>query len=160
MVITNQLRINNAANTNFALPKAYDLAWDPYTGETFLTNNLGIHINLSGIVYVYAYDTATTFKGDANGGSENDISGLELYVYGIAPDGKYYEADAYGTGKITAKLDSKGKTTMSFSLSNGGGYAEYKSSYDGCVSGGAFKFSGSGVAPTNGIPFSVWSWNN
>ena len=151
-VVTNQIWLN----TSNATPLAYSLVYDPYTGITYLTNNIGYYHNLSGIAYVSIYDIATTFKGNANGGSENDTIGVELDIYGYGPDGLYYEAEAYGTGSLTASLNNQGVTKMTISLKNGSGYAEFESSDDGNVQGGSFSATGSGVAPVGGIPFSIW----
>ena len=149
------------------VPKNVDLVFDPITGDTYLTNNLGFYYNLYDIVDAYIYDVATSFTGDFYAGSENDLIGVELDVYGYGPDGLYYEAEMYGTGNLTATYSGKlaaiasGKSQvkMSISLKNGSGYAEYKSSDDGVVTDGQFTFSGSGTAPSYVFPYAYYWWD-
>ena len=156
VIITNQVALNS---TN-PVPKAYSLMYDPYTKVVYLTNNVGYFYNLSNIVTVSIYDIATAFNGTANGGSENDVIGVELDVFGHGPDGLYYEAESYGTGTLTTSLGSTGVAKMTISLKNGSGYAEFQTSDDGNVKKGKFSFSGSGIAPVGGLPYSVWWWLN
>ena len=115
---------------------------------------------MSGIADVRIRHIATSFKGTANGGSETDSALMELDVYGHAPDGLFYEAEAIGTGTLTANLNSKGIVKMTLSLKQGSGYGEFQGSDDGTVSNGQFTFSGSGTVPQGGLPYSVYWWNN
>ena len=156
LIISNQVALNS---TN-PVPKVFDLMFDPYTGVTFLTNNLGYYYNLSGIADVNIYEIATSFKGNANNGSENDVIGIELNIRGYGSDGLYYQAEIYGTGKLSANLKSNGTAKMNLSANNGSGYAEYKSSDSGVVSSGKFSFSGTGSASSTVMPYSIWWWND
>ena len=45
--------------------------------------------DLSGIADVYLNDIVTSFKGDANSGSENDLLNFELWVHNVASSGQH-----------------------------------------------------------------------
>ncbi len=89
------------------VPANVDIIYDPISGQRYLTNNAGFYYNLSGIVYIYIDEIATSFSGDFYAGVENDMTTMELEVYGRGPDGLYYEFDIYGAGKLTAAYGGK-----------------------------------------------------
>jgi hypothetical protein len=131
----------------------------------FLTNNLGYYFSLRshGVVYVYIDDIATSFKGGANsGGNENDVVLGDLWtgnLYTQDSSGAFNQrlyVEMYGAGKLKANLNNKGVANMNYSV-KGADYGEFQNSDDG-VCQGSFKFSGKGTAPTGGIPFSLWWW--
>ena len=91
--------------------------------------------------------------------------GLVVIAYGT--DGLRYEIVMSGTGKLTATYGGKlpailtktSTVTMTLSLQNGSGYAEYQGSDDGVITDGQFTFSGSGQVPADVFPYSAWLWN-
>jgi hypothetical protein len=175
-LISNQVYLNTRFEPTgpVIVPMNVDLMFDPVSLQTYLTNNLGFYYPLSdngfrgNIAFVRFYEMATSFKGDFYAGSENDVVGMELVVIAYGADGLHYEIDIYGTGKMTATyggklpaiLTKKSMVSMTLSLQNGSGYAEYQGSDDGVVNDGQFTFSGSGSAPASVFPYSAWWWSN
>jgi hypothetical protein len=164
-VITHQVYLNSG---KIVPPNAY-VVFDPISYQRYLTNSVGFYYNLNNIVYVYFYDIATSFKGDFYAGSENDVAGVELEIYGRGPDGSYYEFDIYGTGKLTASYGGKAvavytkTSTVSMTVSttqSATGYAEIQDSDEGVIGNGQFTFSGSGTVSSSIFPFSsYWYYN-
>jgi hypothetical protein len=152
-VVSNQVFLSSGTN-QLRAPKDAMIAFDPYTDISYLTNKSGFYHNLSGIVRVDLQDIATAFKGNNNGGSENDKILVYLDVWGHAPDGSYFEFWVSGQGSLQYSVEKHNKDSMSISLSNGADYGEYKSSDDG-VSTGGFTFKGTGTAEWSGA-FSTW----
>src|ERR1700690_1986580 len=108
-VVTNELKLRGSN-----VPAAYTLMYDPFLNVTYLTNNLGYYAKLNGIVDVYFWDIATSFKGTANSGSENDVIDAELWVHNAHPPGSAttVDIDAWGAGTLTSSINSKGVVKM------------------------------------------------
>jgi len=152
-VITNQVFLYSGTNP----PAGSYVVYDPYLFRAYLTNKTGYYYNLSDIVDVGIEDIATSFSGNDKGGTENDKCTVYIDIYGHGPDGKFYEADIYCLGSITASYKAS-TDTAHVSISAGGlGYGEYQTSDDG-VAKGSFSLKGSGTPPAGGIPYSIWWW--
>jgi len=147
-------------NTGTNVPAKSQIAWDPYTGNVFLTNSSGYYQSLSGIVYMTIEDIATSFKGTAAGtnsvtGSESDVITDYMYVEGYDSHDLYFDIyQDYGTGVLTYSVNGKtgiGKMTV---VTKGGESGEYLSSNDG-VSNFTAVWSGTGKPQWVG-PYSTW----
>jgi hypothetical protein len=156
-VITNELALRG---TNVAA--ANTLMYDPFLNITYLTNNLGYYVNLSAmnIAQVYFWDIATSFKGTANNGSENDIIDVELWVHHARPPGSTNEIDidAWGAGNLTTSVNSKGVVKMTVT-EKGTGYCQVDASDDGVITGSSFNLNGSGTVTSGQMPYSIYWWN-
>jgi hypothetical protein len=143
------------------VPADARIAYDPYTGKTFLTNDTGFYHTASDIVRVKIHEIATSFRGNEDGGSENDRIEVTFEVQGRAPDGGYFDFELSGKGKLEYSLNTRDpldpKGSMSISASSVSGYGEYQDSDSG-VSSGNFNFRGKGK-PEWPRAFSVWWWD-
>jgi hypothetical protein len=163
LVVSNEV-VQNGGPTP---PANAVIAVDPYQYDSvhgfqvFLTNSAGYFYNLStnNLAYFTINDMATTFKNNANGGTESDTINAELDIFGYDSGGQYFEFDVIGNGKFSASTTGKtGLVKITFSLANGAGRGLYQDSDDG-VAGGGFGLQGSGTAPVAG-PYSTWWYNN
>jgi hypothetical protein len=164
---------NTVASTapGVTLPEKVALAVDLYNTNNirgifarnvYLTNSQGFYFSLtdSNLASFSIGGMATKFKSDAKGGgSENDVVQAHLIIGGVHDQNfEYYEIEIGGTGKLNMNLNRDGMATMTFSV-NGDGFGVCQSSDAGvCV--GSFTLKGSGVVPTDGMPYSVYWWNS
>jgi hypothetical protein len=157
-VITNELALRG---TN--VPAAYTLMYDPFQHIAYLTNNLGYYVNLSamGMVYFSFWDIATSFKGTASNGSENDIIDVELEIYNSRPPGSTnpIDIDAWGAGNLTTSINNQGVVKMTVT-EKGTGYCRIDASDDGVITGSSFNLSGSGTVTAGQMPYSIFWWND
>ncbi|MDB6026981.1 MAG: hypothetical protein JWM68_3204 [Verrucomicrobiales bacterium] len=149
--------VTTASGTN--VPADAKVAYNPYTGITYLTNSSGYFYDLStpGTAKAQLEDIATSFHKTTlpPGGTETDTIVLWFRVSGTGTDGKAYYFSIYGKGRLTFSIaNSTGRGPMTIS-GNGADYGRYKSSDDG-VGNGTVSFSGSGTPEWGNNPFSVW----
>jgi hypothetical protein len=162
LVVSNEVVLNGGPTP----PANATIVVDPYqydsvnvSFQVYLTNSSGYFYSLSSnnVAFFNIYDIATTIK--SNGGSEKDTINVELDIFGIGPDGLYYEFDVFGNGKLSASTNGKtGIVKMTISLGKGAGYGVYQDSDDG-VSGGGVNLQGSGIPPIT-EPYSTFWYNN
>lgn len=157
--ITNEIRLEGSTP-----PLAYSLQWDPYTGNTYLTNSAGYFFDLSGsnIAVVGIGDIVTSFKGAANltSGTESDVINVEFTVRARPPGDaiNYTVFDAFGGGTLSASLTKTNIAKMTIS-EKGGGRVAQKGSDDGVITGSSFSFTGTGTAGIGLLPFSIYWYN-
>jgi hypothetical protein len=155
-VITNTVFINSGTTP----PSGSYVAYEPFTGTTYLTNNNGYFYDLgtNEIAEIGEDDIATGFKTSNTTETESDVTTAYLDVEGTGPDGLEYEIDIYGKGSIAATVTRKtGKATATISGS-GTDFGRYQGSSDG-VAEGSFELKGTGIPEWEG-PYSVYWWNN
>jgi len=143
------------------VPKDVCLAVDPYTSNVFLTNSQGFYLSLSdSSLASFSINTiATKFRTGFHGAiSETDIVNARLKFSSLHDPGfNYYEIEIQGDGVLTINRNSNGAATMTLSI-NGGGFGENQNQTGVCA--GAFTLRGCAIPPKNGLPYSVYWWNN
>jgi len=158
-IVTNQVFLNS---TNLP-PNGSYVVNDPYLAQTYLTNSNGYYydlstnnvLNLTAIVSFGVSDIATSFKGNANGGTENDVCIGKFSVAGYGPDGLFYAVQTSGQTTINASYKSRTSTAKVTISGTGSGYGEFKSSTDG-VANGKLTMTGSGTPEWGNRAFSVY----
>ena len=158
-LITNTVKSINPA---VELPTKVALAVDPYTDEVFLTNSEGFYFSLtaSNLAAFSVGEIATKFKGANRGPVESDQANVLLNIRLVHDQNyKYYEFDIVGHGKLNVTVDKNGVGTMTLAVTSSFGSGIDQDSAPGICDGG-FRFRGSGVPPVDGLPYSVYWWNN